>query len=367
MDYRELLEHQWPYLQSFLDFVEPLDDSARQYGALTRRRQVNSAEVLLRLALAYGFCGLSLRQTAAWAETAGIATLSDVALLRRFTKAADWLGHLVAEKLASRSGARPKAALPLVLVDASTINAPGNTGTDWRLHLGFDVAEFKIRDVTLTDSRGGESLKRYRVSPGDVVVADRGYSRRSDFASVRKRMGEFIVRLNWATVPLSDSDGNPFEIVQAVQSIPEATVAEFDLLLMPDPRNHIPALPVRVLAVRKSEAAAAATRKKLLTQASKKQRTADPRAIEMASYVVVITSLGADQIPAEEVLEIYRFRWQVEIVFKRLKSLLDLDGLPAKDPDLARTFVYSKILAAILLDDFTQAFVSFSPWGFNIK
>ena len=63
----------------------------------------------------------------------------------------------------------------------------------------------------------------------------------------------------------------------------------------------------------------------------------------------------------------YRFRWQVELVFKRMKSLLDLDGLPAKDENLASTFIYSKVLAALLLDDFTQAFVSFSPWGFVIK
>jgi IS4 transposase len=87
----------------------------------------------------------------------------------------------------------------------------------------------------------------------------------------------------------------------------------------------------------------------------------------MAAYVVLITSVPASRLTAANVLEIYRFRWQVELVFKRMKSLFDLDGLPAKDPDLARTFVYSKVLAALLRDDFTQAFVSFSPWGFVIR
>jgi hypothetical protein len=367
MDYRELVEYQWPYLLSFLAVDEPLDESAKRFGALTRKRRINSADSLLRLALTYGFCGLSLRQTAAWAETSGIASLSDVALLKRFQKASDWLGYLVAAKLADRSGSRPQHPLQLVLVDASTVCAPGNTGTDWRVHLGFDLAAFRISDFKLTDVRGGETLKRYNVSPGDVVVGDRGYSRRTDLVAVTKKQGDFIVRLNWACVPLTDQSGDPFDIVAAVRSIPEAAVGEFNLRLKPDAKRNIPALSVRVVAVRKSEAAAADSRKKILKMASKKQTNPDPRTLEMAAYVVVITSLAPKSLAAEDVLEIYRFRWQVELVFKRLKSLLDLDGLPAKDPDLARTFIYSKVLAALLLDDFTEAFVSFSPWGFIIK
>lgn len=367
MDYRELVEYQWPYLLSFLDTDEPLEDSAKRHGALTRKRRVNTADKLLQLALAYGFCGLSLRQTAAWAESSGIASLSDVALLNRFRKASDWLGHLVATKLAARSGSRPQHPLQLVLVDASTISAPGNTGTDWRIHLGFDLAAFMISDVKLTDGSGGETLKRYHVARGDVVVADRGYSRRSDLSAVARKHGDFIVRLNWNGVPLTEQDGKTFDIVSGVRSIREAAVGEFHLKLKPDPKQGVTDLPVRLVAVRKSEAAAAAARKKILHKASKRQTETDPRTLEMAAYVMVITSLSSDRLSAEEVLEIYRFRWQVELVFKRLKSLLDLDGLPAKDVDLARTFIFSKVLAALLLDDLTQAFVSFSPWGFVIK
>lgn len=367
MNNRELIEYQWPYLLSFLQTDEPLEESARRFGALTRRRQITSADQILRLALAYGFCGLSLRQTAAWAESAGVASISDVALLKRLRKSTSWLGHLIATKLAARSGSRPQAALRLVLVDASTVNAPGNTSIDWRIHLGFDLATFQIRDVRLTDFKGGEALRRCRVEAGDVVVADRGYSRRTDLAAVSSKNGDFIVRLNWRCVPLTDLHGEPFDLVENARRIPEAEVGEFDLKLKPDPKRNVPSLPVRLIAVRKSEAAAAASRKKILRRCSKQQKTPDPRTLEMAAYVFIATSLPHEQLSAEEVLEVYRFRWQVELVFKRLKSLIDLDGLPAKDVDLAKTFIYSKILAALLLDDFTNAFISFSPWGFVVK
>lgn len=366
MKNQEILEYQWPYLLSFIPNNESLDESARRFGALTRRRQVSSAEQILRLALAYGFCGLSLRQTAGWAESAGVASISDVALLKRLRKSASWLGHLVAEQLSARSGSRPKAPFQLVLVDATTINAPGNTGIDWRIHLEFDLACFQIRDVKLTDVKGGEALKRYRIEAGDVVVADRGYSRRTDLAAVDSKGGDFIVRLNWSCVPMLDLNGEPFDLVQNVRKIPEAVVGEFDLRLKPDPGRSVPSLPIRLIVIRKSESAAESSRRKILTRCSKQQRTPDPRTLEMAAYVVIATSIPADKLSAVDVLEVYRFRWQIELVFKRLKSLIDLDGLPAKDSDLAKAFIYSKILAALLLDDFTNAFVSFSPWGFVI-
>ncbi len=143
----EIIEYQWPYLMSFLDVDEPLDESAKKYGALIRKRRIDSADKLLRLALVYGFCGLSLRQTAAWAEASDVASLSDVALMKRLRKASDWLGHLVATKLAKRSSLASKYPLRLLLVDASTVSAPGNTSTDWKIHLGFDLGSIWRRHL----------------------------------------------------------------------------------------------------------------------------------------------------------------------------------------------------------------------------
>lgn len=363
----EIIEYQWPYLMSFLAVDEPLDESAKRYGALTRKRRIDSADTLLRLAMVYGFCGLSLRQTAAWAEASDVASLSDVALLKRLRKSSDWLGHLVTTKLASRGGLVSKYPLRLQLVDASNVSAPGDSSRDWKIHLGFDLGSMTISQVKLTDFRGGESLKRFKFSTGDVVVADRGYSRRGELATVRRQGCDFIIRLNWANVPMIDENGKPFDLLGALRGIPEAAVTDFNLTVKPDPSHDVPALPVRLVAVRKSEAAASESRKKILKTAARRQRNVDPRALELAAYVLVITSIDDQALPSEDVLEIYRFRWQIELAFKRLKSLLDLNGLPAKDPSLASAFIYSKILAALLLDDLTQAFISFSPWGFNIQ
>ena len=54
-----------------------LDDLALETKAIQRRREVVDGAALLRIALARGPGGLSLRQTAAWASMLGITELSN--------------------------------------------------------------------------------------------------------------------------------------------------------------------------------------------------------------------------------------------------------------------------------------------------
>lgn len=367
MEPRENLEHQWPYLLSFLPAEEHLEKTARSWGAIRRKRAVDSAATLLRLALVYGFCGFSLRQTAAWAEASQVASLSDVALLKRFRKAADWLGHLLGSKLAERVMPVPANQTRVRLIDATTVSAPGSQGTDWRLHLDFDLGALAISEVQLSQVSGGESLLRYEFEPGELVIADRGYAHRSGLAHVVEGQAHFIVRLNWSAVPLQQPGGAAFDLLEAVRSLPEAQAGSFDVEIQLKSEEQIPAVPVRLIVLRKSEEAAQRAREKVLKEATKKGRKVRPQTLELASYVLLLTSTSAEDFSPEDVLEIYRFRWQVELVFKKLKGVLQLGELPAKDPQLARTFLFSKLLASLLLEELTMDYLSFSPWGFRLR
>src|SRR5512143_1246805 len=193
MDSQDLLEYQWPYILSFLPPEEVLERTAKETRALVRKRHVDSASTLLRLAFAYGFCGLTLRQTSAWAQVSDIANLSDVALLKRLRSSADWLGHLLYLKLTEKSSAAWFSSLPLHLrlVDATVITRPGSQGVDWRVHLGFNLAAMRIDHIELTDFTGGETLKRFPLRPNEVLLADRGYAQRVGLHAVRSAQAHF--------------------------------------------------------------------------------------------------------------------------------------------------------------------------------
>lgn len=364
MDALNLLENQWRYLLSMLPAKLDLEASARDSGAMLRRRVVRSADTLLRLALVY-CCGLSLRQTSCWARVQGLGEMSQVGVMKCLRRSATWLGVLLGAKLAERAQCRQIQGFRLRLVDATTVSAPGSQGTDWRVHLGFDLGSLSIDAVELTGAEGGESLSRFQVGPREVLIGDRGYAHTRGLWSVRQGGGEFLVRLNWQNLPLQTPQGERFDLLRAARCLADAQVMEFSLQTVATRRE--PAMPARVVMVRKSEQASEQAREKILKEARKKRRSVDPRTLEAAGYIFLLTSLPSDQLQAPEVMELYRFRWQVELAFKRLKSLWDFGSVPVKDPALARTYIYAKLLIAVLVEDLTQTLRTHSPWGFRVR
>ena len=66
--------------------------------------------------------------------------------------------------------------------------------------------------------------------------------------------------------------------------------------------------------------------------------------------MMLLTSLGADRATPDEVAQLYRMRWQVELAFKRLKSLGRFGDLQASDPRLARSWLLAHLIAAVLIE-----------------
>lgn len=208
----------WPEVQAHLPADFDLDRTARARGAFSRARQIKDAATLLRLALAYGGCGMSLRETCAWAEVAGLARLSDPSLIERLCKASPWLGDIVAVLLCEQArmpGGR-WSGYRLRALDATSICEPGADRTTWRLHAGYDLATGQIDHVELTDGRGAESLRRLPYQPNEIVLADRYYARPRDLRPVIEDGAHFIVRSGWNSLRLLHPDGSAFDLFAAL-------------------------------------------------------------------------------------------------------------------------------------------------------
>ena len=120
----------------------------------------------------------------------------------------------------------------------------------------------------------------------------------------------------------------------------------------------------RVCALRKSKKARDAARLKTLRQRSKKGKV-KPETLEAAEYIFVFTTLPRYFGPMI-VLETYRGRWQVELAFKRLKSIIGLGHLRKVDIDGARAWLHGKLLVAFLTEALIIAGTTFSPWGYAL-
>ncbi|MND49424.1 Transposase DDE domain protein [compost metagenome] len=354
---------QWLAVMRSLPINLDLETTARVSGALVCRRGIMDASSLLRLALAYGPGGLSLRGAATWAELAGLASISDVAILKRLRGAADWLQHIAGSLLASRIGnERPDISSRRIrIIDATTICPPRSNSILWRLHTSYDPLCPGFDDLQLTDQSEGEHLERFAIEAGDLIIADRGYARGSNFRHVVESGGDFIIRSGWKTQKLwMPESRSRFDVFKALGDIQEDEIA--DIHVVADRRDTGQPVDVRFIAMRKPQSAAYHSREQVRQRTRDTGKTPAPQSLIAADFMLVITSLSRDEYPPERVLALYRMRWQVELTFKRLKSLLHLGRLPAKDKALARSWIYAHLIVALLIDDVTQDLLDSPPY-----
>ena len=88
--------------------------------------------------------------------------------------------------------------------------------------------------------------------------------------------------------------------------------------------------------------------------------------MEYAKYVSLFTTFPQGDFPAGDILEWYRLRWQVELVFKRFKSLARLGHLPKHDEASAKAWLYGKLFTALLVEKLIAHATAISPWGYEL-
>ncbi len=360
-------EEDWELLTTF--FPARWSELAEETAALKGLRQDKSPEKYLRVLLLHLGCGHSLRETATRARQADLADLTDVALLKRLRKSKAWL-HALCEALFAEQqrGPAPARTPPFRLVDSTVVKEPGQTGSQWRIHYslqwpGLNCDYFKL---TATEGKGtGESLAQYPLQAGDHVLADRGYCRAQDFHSAAAQGAVTLVRLNPSAMRLVTETGKAFPLLTRLTGVTKpGQIREWPVQL---PLDGAKALPARLCLIRKSEAAIKVALKKLRREASKDQRTLAPETECYAQFVMVLTTFPAKEFPTATVLEYYRFRWQVELLFKRFKQLAQLGHLPKYDDESSQAWLYGKLFVALLTEKLLAHARAFSPWGYSLQ
>jgi hypothetical protein len=349
--------------QVVCQFLPPgWEEAARTHGALRRARSIPNANILLRVLLVHLVDGCSLQETALRAEQAGWCSLSAVAVFKRLRASEQWL-QWMAQRL-WRSFPRPAVSnsLRIRVVDATTVQEYGSTGTDWRVHFAIDLQTLHCDHFELTDVRGGETYRRIPVRKGDVLLGDRVYGTPPGIASVVGRQGHVIVRVNPNSLPLQDNSGRRIAVRQRLRRLRVGEVGEWFARVEGPDRT----VDGRLVAIKLGRVAARLTRQRQRHKAAKKQRAVSKRARFLAGYVLVWTDLSTDGYSAEQVLELYQLRWQIELTFKRMKSILGLGQLPKTTDGSARAWLQGKLLIALLLDRLFEAADCFSPWGYAV-
>lgn len=361
----DLLDGAWGDVLDMLP--DNLDEMAREQFGFHRRGQIQTGADVLRLCMAYGVLDLSLRSTAAWLRSRCLGDISDVAVLGRLRRSWPFLEQLLARLLEPRLRFEPAPGFKyrVRVIDATCLSAPGAEGVEWRVHASYDVARGVVDRVELTDDRGGEHLGRASAGPGDLLVGDRGYAHAARIAELGRAGAHVLVRAGHSAVPLVSAGGDELDPLafarrkrsRAGRPRRVESVAAF---LRDDAAREFP---LRLVVVRKTAEATRLARKKAAKEARRKGKKPQQRTLDAAAFVFLLTTLPREDADDIAVAELYRVRWQVELAFKRWKSIFDLDRIRAFDPDLARAYILAKLIAASIADTLARQARAFSPWG----
>jgi len=316
----------WQSVKRFLPY--DLDTFAVDSGALQRRRGVRDGELLVRSLFLCVLPKATYDLAARSAKQANIASLSAQALFNRMVDSEALAKGLFVHALGNASNkVESWMGYRMVAVDATTLCGPGATGTDQRLHVVYDLGKGLPLSVDLTGPEGGETLCRHgSIGSGDLVLADAGYGHARGLASALRSGAHLLVRFNFESILLLGEDDSKIWPEQAEGVLPAEGPVEFCVYLPNWPG------PLRVIGGRNLE----------------------------GKGVWLLTDLGPEELPLQAARELYSRRWQIELFFKRLKSLLDLDKLATRDGPSARPWIWFKLalatLAVLIADE------RFSPW-----
>lgn len=363
----QLINKDWKILMRFLP--NGWKECAYELGALKRRKKIDSAETLLRLLLIHFADGKSLRTTAAYANEVGICDINDVALLHRLRVSEDWLHWIVMEL--QKDLKVPLLSEPINkkyrirLVDGTSVSEQGSTGSDWRIHYSFRLDNLRCDFFEITDTKVGESFEQYPVEEEDLVIGDRGYCKRKGIIHVLENGGDVMVRFHSTNLPLYTRKGKTYDVLENLRTLSDGKAGDWDVWF----KNHEGGelLKGRLCSIRKSPEAIKLAKKQAIRNASKKGHNLRPETLEYAEYITIFTTVNRHNYNGENILTLYRGRWQIELVFKRLKSIVGIGCLPKYNLESCKAWLYGKMLVALLTERLYQEAEFFSPWGYPLS
>jgi hypothetical protein len=353
----------WAELLKWLP--ECTEEKMREMGAFVRSRKIKCPTDLLRIALAYPVLNKSLPELSRWASEKGIADLSFISIWERMQEMVVFLRWLVGDML-SQIVLPVESGLTLAPVDATTFSLPGSCKRDWLLHMAW--MQGQPTTMRLSKARGeqtGESLKYIEDAPQNaVVMADRAYGTPSGLNHAMKKRMKFIIRFSWSLLPLYETPEckaviNP---EQKLFSMKCGEILEFTAWV----KNKKESFPLRVVVVKKDKESSEKALRHALYESNKKGYTTRKITTFTTQFISLVTNLSETEATKENIAEAYRWRWQIELEFKRFKSTTFIRKLVNQKDTTVEVYLLAALVAWLISHKIAQQ-KSFFPWGYPLR
>jgi hypothetical protein len=319
--------------------------------------KIRDRAALLRMILHYVTTGAGLRTTVALASALDLADISGAAFHKWMRKCGGWLASMVAATTASAFSVERWAGYEVIAADGTTAQMPGAKGITARVHYALRLFDLCAVGIVVTSDKIGESLRNFVLQPAQLWIADRGYCNANNVAHAATANAAVLIRFAFGPLPLFDASGAALELRDAVRAIDrEGDPIEWPVFVHPRQGASIAG---RLIVMRLPEAQAHKARERLYREHGKSHVT--QQMLDFSKYVMLLATVPNERLSAMQLIELYRLRWQIELDFKRDKSIGGLGKLPNRLPETIHSWICAKMLALQLARRLAEPAEPFPP------
>jgi hypothetical protein len=219
--------------------------------------------------------------------------------------------------------------------------------------LSFEYTQSLFAPLTVLPSKrsdqGLAQLVTRAVGANELGIYDKGFYKGPALQDLAERGGYFLIPYPhsvsvWQTDP--QGQRQPLELSSALKTAVSSRV-QWSHLWLGQAASQLG--PVRLVAFRLAEENANRRRDALRKKCRAYGRTPTAQALVLAGWLILLTNAPPEKLPTQAVGYLYRVRWQIELVFKQLKSIFRLDVLPSQNASRVQCEIWARLLCALLL------------------
>jgi len=225
----------------------------------------------------------------------------------------------------------------------------GASDAGCKIQAVYDYKRGELQFVEVTagtdpDNRYTDKLPAM-LNKGDLLLVDQGYFKLGMLETLVAQGIFFLTRFLVRTVVYDAVTRKRIDLARHLGQL-DADACEMDVIIGGD---KMPKVPVRLIALRVGEQVANERRRRLKKEAQKKGRAVSKLHLKMCDWTLLTTNVPQRWLPLEMVRVLYTVRWQIELLFKQLKSILRVHLSDTGNEHRLRCELYGKLIGATII------------------
>jgi len=322
-----------------------LEESAKEHGAIIRKRGIQDAAGLIKALFIYATSSLSFRMLALCASCLKISTMTDTAWRKKLRACVPWLVYLLITVLpVIKADKKIINKRNIHLIDASNVRQIGKNAIICRIHMSYNLNIGAMDEIIVTDHHTAEGFQHYTIQENDIYIADSGYGKANMLEYIVKKKADCIISMTPSHVILEDDKG---ERINMSEKLSKTVENKFDFHCYT--KNNKKKIPVRIICSKIPEDKIEKIIKTKKRKSQKRQSKIKEETLIYAEWVILMTTLE-DSNTIDDILDIYRSRWQIELLFKRIKQNFNLHSIRKASTSYAKALVLLLLIVWALVE-----------------